>query len=84
MATIARRSAEGLKERGWTAAHLLRERKGDGFKVALAAKLRAETTVTLAWIAAHLQMGARGHLAQLLYLHARPAAASPNQCQLWK
>jgi len=52
--------------------------------VALAAKLRVETTVTLAWIAAHLQMGARGHLAQLLYLHARPAADSPNQSQLWK
>jgi hypothetical protein len=35
--------------------------------VALAARLRAETTMTLGWIAERLGMGTRGHLNHLLY-----------------
>ena len=41
-------------------------RKGHPFKVNLAAKLRAETTVTVSWLAQRLAMGTRGHLAHLL------------------
>ena len=33
----------------------------------LAARLRAETTLTVRWIAERLAMGTRGHLNQLLY-----------------
>jgi hypothetical protein len=45
---------------------LLPRRKGTPLKVKLALKLRAETTVTLGWFAERLQMGTRGHLANLL------------------
>ena len=36
-------------------------------KVALAARLRAETTMTAGWIAERLGMGTRGYLNHLLY-----------------
>ena len=36
-------------------------------KVALAARLRAETTMTVVWIAERLAMGTRGYLNHLLY-----------------
>jgi len=48
-------------------------RKGDAFKVRLAEQLRAQTTVTAAWIAEHLYMGTRGHLTHLLYHRHRPS-----------
>jgi hypothetical protein len=41
-------------------------RKGDFGKVAIAKRLREETTVTLAWIAERLKMGVKTHLAPLL------------------
>ena len=41
--------------------------KGDSVKVALAARLRAETTMTARWIAERLAMGTRGYLNHLLY-----------------
>ena len=41
-------------------------RKGDAGKVALAERLRRETTVTLAWVANRLPMGAKTYLAYLL------------------
>jgi len=41
--------------------------KGDPAKVALAARLRAETTMTAGWIAERLEMGSRGYLNHLLY-----------------
>ena len=41
--------------------------KDDAEKVAVAARLRAETTMTVGWIAERLGMGTRGHLNQLLY-----------------
>ena len=36
-------------------------------KAALAARLRAETTMTVRWIAEHLVMGTRGYLNHHLY-----------------
>ncbi len=45
--------------------------KGDKGKVAIALRLRAESTVTLAWIAERLRMGTATHLAHLLYGHRR-------------
>jgi hypothetical protein len=41
--------------------------KGDPIKGALAARLRAETTMTVGWIAERLAMGTRGYLNHLLY-----------------
>jgi REP-associated tyrosine transposase len=63
--------AAQLKRKGWTEKQMLERRKGDDFKVRLAKQLRAETTVTLKWIADRLKTGTRGHLAHLLYWHGR-------------
>jgi REP element-mobilizing transposase RayT len=59
--------AEELKRRRWREAELQTKAKGDAEKVALAARLRAETTMTVGWIAERLGMGTRGHLNHLLY-----------------
>jgi putative transposase len=48
---------EELKRLGWREADLGKRRKGDEQKVALARRLRRESTMTLKWIAARLQMG---------------------------
>jgi len=58
---------EELKRRRWQEAELKKRPKGDAAKVALAARLRAETTMTVGWIAERLGMGTRGHLNHLLY-----------------
>ena len=44
-------------------------------KVALAARLRAETTMTVGWIAERLAMGTRGYLNHLLYRRRKLASA---------
>ena len=64
---------EALSPKGWTEKDLSVLSKGDKFKVRLAAKLRAQNTVTAAWIAEQLFMGTRGHLTHLLYRHGRSA-----------
>jgi len=58
--------AEEFKRRRWPEGELKRRPKGDAAKVALAARLRAETTMTVGWIAERLGMGTRGHLNHLL------------------
>jgi REP-associated tyrosine transposase len=57
---------EELKRRRWTEAELAQARKGGLEKLALARRLRQETTMTLPWIAQRLNMGASGSLANLL------------------
>ena len=59
--------AEELKRGRWQEADLKTRTKGDAVKVALAARLRAETTMTVGWIAERLAMGTRGYLNHLLY-----------------
>jgi len=59
--------AEELKRRKWKSTELSTRPKGDAAKVALAARLRAETTMTVGWIAERLGMGTRGYLNHLLY-----------------
>ena len=59
--------AEELRRRRWKEADLKARPKGDPTKVALAARLRAETTMTVGWIAERLGMGTRGSLNHLLY-----------------
>ncbi|MCW5551574.1 MAG: transposase [Verrucomicrobiae bacterium] len=62
---------EELKRRQWEEKALGVRRKGDPAKVAIARRLREETTVSLKWIARRLQMGTRGHLQHLLYWQNR-------------
>lgn len=57
---------EELKELGWAEVELAKHPKGDRAKLKLAVKLRIETTMTLKWIAARLQMGTGASLSNLL------------------
>jgi len=59
--------AEELKRWRWQEADLKTRPKGDSVKVALAARLRSETTMTVGWIAERLAMGTRVYLNHLLY-----------------
>ena len=59
--------AEELKRRRRKEKALKTRPKGDPVKVALAVRLRAETTTTVGWIAKRLEMGTRGYLNHLLY-----------------
>jgi hypothetical protein len=56
-----------LREAGWKESELGRRLKGDVKKGRMAARLRAETTMTVDWIAERLDMGSRGYLNHLLY-----------------
>ena len=62
---------EELRRAVWSAAELKLRLKGDPGKVVIARRLRAETTVTLQWIAAQLHMGTKSHLSHLLYWQRR-------------
>jgi hypothetical protein len=74
--------AEALRSNGAGEPQLKAWRKGHPFKVQLAAKLHAETTVSLTWIAGRLNLGTRGHLAFLLSQLERsrqhPSTAQPD------
>ena len=59
--------AEEMKRRKWKAGDLRSQPKGSAVKVALAARLRAETTMSVGWIAARFGMGSRAYVNQLLY-----------------
>jgi hypothetical protein len=56
----------GLKDLGWTEKELSRRRKGEKGKVRMARQLRAETTMTLRWIAERLRMGSWTYVSNLL------------------
>ncbi|MEY4385448.1 MAG: hypothetical protein RLY20_731 [Verrucomicrobiota bacterium] len=62
---------EELKRRRWTEATLGKRAKADAGKLAIAVRLRAETPMTVKWIAARLQMGSPGYLNHQLYLQRR-------------
>ena len=59
--------AAELKRRCWREGVLKQRAKGDAVKVALAARLRMETEMTVKWIARRLEMGAPGYVNHLLY-----------------
>ncbi len=67
VAAAERIIAEEFKRRRWKAVELRDRAKGDAEKVAVAARLRRETTMTAEWIAERLEMGSRGYLNALLY-----------------
>ena len=58
--------ARELKKRGWTEQDLERRRKTDVLKVKMAVRLRAETVMTMDWIAQRLRMGCRHTVANCL------------------
>src|SRR5947207_6211082 len=58
--------ARELKKRRWTEEDLERRRKTDILKVEIAARLRAETVMTLDWIAQGVWMGCRHTVANCL------------------
>ncbi len=73
--------AEELRRLGWTEADLARRHKSDPAKLALAARLRRETTLTVKAIAARLHLGtwktARTRLQQ------REGQQNANQMQMF-
>jgi REP-associated tyrosine transposase len=58
--------AEERKRHGWTETQLRQRRKSDPVKLALAARLRRETILTVGWIAKRLEMGTRQSVATRL------------------
>jgi hypothetical protein len=78
LASVERIAREELGGLDWGSEELERRRKGDPHKVLIAARVRRETTMTLAWIADRLRMGAPGHVAHLLYWQGRKEVACEN------
>ena len=62
---------------GWTEAELIFRLKNDSGKLAMAARVRKETTLPIKWIAARLQMGTSKSL-KLMLLHWRHPHANAN------
>jgi hypothetical protein len=56
-----------MRRRRWDEEELGRRAKGDTDKLAIAARLRAGTVMTVKWIAHRLQMGSPGYVNHLLY-----------------
>jgi REP element-mobilizing transposase RayT len=70
--------AAQLQRLGWPAAELAKRRKGDAEKVALARRLRAETTMSLKWIAGALHMGSWTYVSNLLGQRGRKSVNSED------
>jgi REP element-mobilizing transposase RayT len=62
---------EELRKLGWREAELDERLKGDAEKIRIAKRLRADTTMTLEWIAGRLRVGTKTHLSHLLYWDRR-------------
>jgi hypothetical protein len=58
---------EELKARRWKESDLVKRAKGDPGKVKIAGRLRAESLVTVKWIAERLRMGTASYLNNRLY-----------------
>jgi REP element-mobilizing transposase RayT len=72
---------EEMDKLGWSAAELAQRAKGDARKIRIAQRLRAETAVTLKWIAEELHMGTWTHVANRLQ-NAKDKNESNNQHEL--
>jgi len=70
--SVANKLAHRVSRESGVSPHFLhfltwtRRRKGDRHKVALARRLRAETTMSLAWVAERLRMGSWSYVSNLL------------------
>ena len=63
--------SEELSRRGWTESDLAAGRRSDPGKLAIAARLRKETTLPIKWIAARVQIGTAKGAKSVLYHSAR-------------
>jgi len=73
---------EELTRLGWTTESLSQRAKGDPAKIRLARRLRAETSVTLKWIAEHLHMGTWTHVSNRLYHSQEPEEPGQSRFEL--
>lgn len=71
--------AEELARRGWSAEELARRRKTDPEKVAIARRLRRETTLSLRWIATVLYMGSVNTLRNCLVAAGQGTISTAHQ-----
>ena len=76
-ARAERTVAEELKRRRWTEADLKERAKSDPEKLALVARLRRETKLTLPYLAARLHMGSWKSLNVKLHRWRRLSASHP-------
>lgn len=67
--------SEELQRRGWSAGELADRRKNDPDKMAIAVRLRRETTLSIKAIAAHLHLGTSNTANVRLHRAMRPSAA---------
>jgi putative transposase len=67
---------EEMQRRGWDEAELRRRAKGDVKKVQIAQRLRQESTMSLKWIAARLEMGTWTHVSNRLAQQRKPACVN--------
>ena len=73
--------AARLKELGWLEGELAARPKSDRQKLALAARLRRETTLTVAQIAQRLHCGRWKSLRNYLYLRHKAEGKGKEECQ---
>jgi len=73
---------EDLKRLGWKENELSARPKSDAAKLALAARLRRETTLTLPWIAARLRAGTWKSLNAKLHRWRKTNEPRPNESRL--
>ncbi len=62
-----------LDRLGWSEEDLERRRKGDPDKATIARQLKAETTMTAAWIARQLRMGSESNVRSLVAMNEQNA-----------
>ena len=70
---------EQLEKLGWSEGELRLRPKGDAGKVMIARRVRRETTMTLAWIANRLEMGAWTYVSNLLRAAPKPSTEAPRR-----
>lgn len=76
-----RLTGEALAKLGWKETDLAERRKGDPTKFKIALTLRAETTMTLKWIATRLQMGTASSLSNLFQRGKLPSGEQASYGQ---
>jgi putative transposase len=73
---------EALEALGWEKSALAQRPKGDPAKIQIAQRLRAETAVTLKWIAQELHMGSWSNVSNLLAAHRSPELGNEMELDL--
>ena len=66
----------------WTARDLQERPKSDPAKLALAARVREETTLTISWLARRLHLGSWKSFASKLHRWMKTDGKGPNEARL--